>query len=87
MLKRRAVAALILAIGSGILLAPGPAYADYEYCDPLGNCYWVVENPGRAAAQRWRQHGGGGAGHGCSYEGQTVPCVVEESACGTDPAT
>ena len=79
MLIRRAVVALILAAGSGALLAPGPAYADYEHCDALGNCYWVVENPGSEGGGNsgGGNNDGGGAGQGCSYEGQAVPCVVD----------
>ncbi|WP_432049919.1 hypothetical protein [Verrucosispora sp. NA02020] len=79
MLIRRAVVALVVAVGTGALLAPGVAHADYEHCDALGNCYWVVENPGSEGGGNsgGSNNGGGGAGQGCSYEGQAVPCVVD----------
>ncbi|WP_328383715.1 hypothetical protein OHQ88_14285 [Micromonospora zamorensis] len=80
MLIRRALVAAILALGGSSLIAPSAAYADYEHCDALGNCYWVVENPGTGGGGNGgggNNGGGGGAGQGCSYEGQTVPCVVD----------
>ncbi|RKF24660.1 hypothetical protein [Micromonospora globbae] len=82
MLRRTPIAAsvLILVASVGALLAPGPAYADYEHCDALGNCYWVVEKPGTGGGGNagGGNNGGGSAGQGCSYEGQPVPCVVDE---------
>ncbi|MET9300692.1 hypothetical protein ABZX66_15325 [Micromonospora aurantiaca] len=82
MLIRRALAlgAVVLGVGSGTVLAPGVAFADYEHCDALGNCYWVVEKPGTGGGGNdggGDGNGGGGAGRGCSDEGQTVPCVVD----------
>ncbi|MEU8337858.1 hypothetical protein [Micromonospora tulbaghiae] len=77
MLTRRIVA-LLLAVGAGALLAPDVAHADYEHCDALGNCYWVVEKPGTGGGGNdGGGDSGGGAGQGCRYEGQTVPCVVD----------
>ncbi|MFF0659141.1 hypothetical protein [Micromonospora tulbaghiae] len=75
----RAAATLALMVGAGVLLGPGVANADYEHCDALGNCYWVVENGGsEGGGDGGGSNGGGGAGKGCNYEGQPVPCVVDE---------
>jgi hypothetical protein len=55
-------------------LAVAPAYADYWVCPPMGDCYLVVEKPGKGGDDDPPDGGEGGGTQECTSGGIVVPC-------------